>query len=216
MLGTIVNTMSIIIGSLIGLLFSAALVFGGYRLFLVLLPIWGFFFGFALGAQTLQALFGQGFLATTTSWVVGFFIGAIFGLLSYLFYVVGVGILAGSLGYALGAGFMNLIGIDWGLLVWIVGIVVAVVAIAVTFYFNLQKYVIIVATAIGGAGVIVGTLMFGITGVALAKFFENPIRFALQDSPLWTIVFLVVAIAGIALQIMTTRAWELEPYENRI
>lgn len=203
-------------GSMIALLLGLVICFGGYRLFLFLLPIWGFFFGFALGAQTLQALFGQGFLATTSSWVVGFFIGAIFGLLSYLFYVVGVGILAGSLGYALGAGFMNLIGIDWGLLVWIVGIVVAVVAIAVTFYFNLQKYVIIVATAIGGAGVIVGTLMFGITGVALAKFFENPIRFALQDSPLWTIVFLVVAIAGIAWQIMTTRAWEMEPYENRI
>jgi hypothetical protein len=203
-------------GTMIALLVALVVCFGGYRLFLFLLPIWGFFFGFALGAQTLQALFGQGFLATTTSWVVGFFAGAIFGLLSYLFYVVGVGVLAGSLGYALGAGFMNLIGIDWGLLVWIVGIVAAIAVIAVTFYFDLAKYVIIIATAIGGAGVIVGTLMFGITGVAVARLFENPIRFALQDSPLWTIVFLLVAIAGIALQIMTTRAWELEPYENRI
>ena len=203
-------------GTMIALLLGLMICFGGYRLFLFLLPIWGFFFGFGLGAQTMQALFGGGFLATATGWVVGFFVGAIFGLLSYLFYVVGVGILAGSLGYALGAGFMNLIGIDWGLLVWIVGIVVAVVAIAVTFYFNLQKYVIILATSVGGAGVIVGTLMFGVTGVALAKFFENPIRFALQDSPLWTIVFLVVAIAGIVLQILTTQAWELEAYENRI
>lgn len=203
-------------GTMIALLLGLVICFGGYRLFLFLLPIWGFFFGFGLGAQTMQALFGQGFLATTSGWVVGFFVGAIFGLLSYLFYVVGVGILAGSLGYALGAGFMNLIGIDWGLLVWIVGIVVAVVAIAVTFYFDLQKYVIIVATALGGAGIIVGTLMFGLIGVTLARFFENPIRFALQDSPLWTIVFLVVAIAGIAWQILTTRAWELEPYENRI
>ena len=203
-------------GTMIALLLGLVICFGGYRLFLFLLPIWGFFFGFGLGAQTMQALFGQGFLATTSSWVVGFFVGAIFGLLSYLFYVVGVGILAGSLGYALGAGFMNLIGIDWGLLVWSVGIVVAVVAIAVTFYFNLQKYVIILATALGGAGVIVGTLMFGLLGVTLVKFFENPIRFALQDSPLWTIVFLVVAIAGIVLQILTTRAWELEAYENRI
>ena len=31
---------------LIGLLFGLAVVFGGYRLFIVLLPIWGFFFGF--------------------------------------------------------------------------------------------------------------------------------------------------------------------------
>ena len=122
---------------------------------------------------------------------------------------------AGGLGYALGAGFVSLF-VDWGWLAWLVGIVVAVVVIVVTFLFNLQKYVIIVATAIGGAGIIVGTLLFGITGMALAKFFENPVRTALQDRPIWAIIFLIVAAAGIALQIMTTRAWEVEPYENRI
>jgi hypothetical protein len=47
---------------LIGILFGLALCFAGYRLFIILLPIWGFFFGLALGAQTLQALFGMGFL----------------------------------------------------------------------------------------------------------------------------------------------------------
>ena len=45
---------------LIGILFGLALCFAGYRLFLVLLPIWGFFFGLALGAQTMQALLRRG------------------------------------------------------------------------------------------------------------------------------------------------------------
>lgn len=202
--------------TLIALILGMVICFGGYRLFLILLPIWGFFFGFALGAETMQAVFGQGFLATTTSWVVGFVVAAVFALLSYLFYAVGVALLAGSLGYALGAGFMNLIGLDWGWLVWLVGIAVGVVAVIVTFYFNLQKYVIIAATAIGGAGVIVGTLLFGIIGMTLASFFENPIRNALDESPLWTIFFLILAAVGIVWQIMTTRTYEIEPYENRI
>jgi hypothetical protein len=202
--------------TMIALILGLIITFGGYRLFLVLLPIWGFFFGFTLGAQSLQALFGMGFLSTVTSWVVGFFVGAIFALLSYLFYTVGVALVAGALGYALGAGFMNLIGLDWNWLVWLVGIVVAIAVIVVTFLFNLQKYVIIAATAIAGAGIIVGTLLFGITGMAFARFLENPIRIALQDRPIWTIIFLIVAVAGIALQIMTTQAWEIEPYENRI
>jgi hypothetical protein len=202
--------------SMIALILGLIICFGGYRLFLFLLPIWGFFFGFALGAQSMQALFGMGFLSTVTSWVVGFFVGALFGLLAYLFYAVGVALLAGSLGYALGAGFMNLIGLDWNWLVWLVGIIVAVIAVVVTFYFNLQKYVIIATTAIGGAGVIVGTLIFGYAGMVLAKFFENPIRYALQDRPIWTIIFLILAAAGIALQIMMTRTWAIEPYENRI
>lgn len=203
--------------TMIALILGLIITFGGYRLFLVLLPIWGFFFGFALGAQTLQAVFGVGFLSTVTSWVVGFFVGAIFGLLSYLFYAVGVALVAGGLGYALGAGFMNLIGLDWNWLVWLVGIIVAIALVVVTFLFDLQKYVIIAATAIAGAGMIVGTLVFGITGVTIVNFLsENPIQFALQDRPIWTIVFLILAIAGIALQIMANREWEIEAYENRI
>ena len=202
--------------TLIALFLGLVICFAGYRLFLTLLPLWGFFFGFALGAQSLQLLFGEGFLSTVTSWVVGFGVGALFAVLSYLFYAFAVAVVAGSLGYALGAGFMQLINVDIGWLVWLVGIAVAVVVIIATFYFNLQKYAIIIATAIGGAGLIVGTLMFGYIGMTLAKFFENPIRFALNDSPLWTIFFLVMAGLGIAAQIYSSRAYEVEAYENRI
>ena len=202
--------------TLIALFLGLVICFAGYRLFLMLLPLWGFFFGFALGAQSLQLLFGEGFLSTVTSWVVGFGVGALFAVLSYLFYAFAVAIIAGSLGYALGAGFMQLINVDIGWLVWLVGIALAVVVIIATFYFNLQKYAIIIATALGGAGLIVGTLMFGYIGMTLAKFFENPIRFALNDSPLWTIFFLVMAGLGIAAQIYSSRAFEIEAYENRI
>jgi hypothetical protein len=202
--------------TLIALLVGLTICFGGYRLFLVLLPIWGFFFGFGLGAETMQALFGVGFLSTVTSWVVGFIVAAIFALLSYLFYAVGVALVAGALGYALGAGFMNLIGLDWNWLVWLVGIAVGVGVVIVTFYFNLQEYVIIAATAIGGAGVIVGTLLFGFIGMTLAKFFENPVRNALEESWLWALFFVILAVVGIVVQIMTTRVYEIEPYENRI
>jgi len=161
--------------TMIALLFGLVICFFGYRLFLILLPIWGFFFGFVLGAQTLQVIFGVGLFATVTSWVVGFVVGAIFGLLAYLFYAVAVALIAGGLGYAVGAGFMLLIGVDWGFLVWLVGIVVAVAAVVATFYFNLQKWALIAATAIVGAALCVGTFVLGVGGVALAKFIENPI-----------------------------------------
>ena len=64
------------------LLFLGTLIaFAGYRLFLVLLPIYGFFFGLSFGAHSVQALFGDGFLSTTTSWVVGFFAGVLLSLI---------------------------------------------------------------------------------------------------------------------------------------
>lgn len=202
--------------SLIAMVVGLAICFNGYKWFLILLPIWGFFWGFAIGAQTLQAVFGIGFLATVTSWVLGFVVGAVFAMASYLFYLVAVALMAGSLGYALGLGIMGLIGFDFGLITWLVGIVLAVIVAGVTIYFNLYKYVIIVTTAIGGAGTIVITLMFGYGGLTLAQFAENPIRVALQGSPLWTIFFVVLAVLGIASQLATSRAFELEPYEDRI
>ena len=90
--------------TMIGLLFGAIICFGGYRFFLILLPFWGFFFGFGLGAQTVQALLGDAFFATVTSWVVGFVLAVAFAVLSYLFYIVAVALIAGLAGLRTGRG----------------------------------------------------------------------------------------------------------------
>src|SRR6185503_964604 len=111
--------------SLLALFFGFVVTFGGYRFFLILLPIWGFFYGFGFGAHTIQALLGTAFLATVTVWVVGFVMGALFAVLSYLFHIFGVALLAGSLGYALGAALMMGLGLDWGFIPWLVGIVLS-------------------------------------------------------------------------------------------
>jgi hypothetical protein len=200
--------------TMIALLFGMAVTFGGYRLFLALLPIWGFIFGFGLGAQTLQVLFGYGFLATATSWVVGFIVGALFGVLSYMFYIFAVALLAGSVGYSLGVGVMVWLGLSPGFITWIIGIALGIVLIAVTLLFNLQKYVIIIGTAGIGAGLLIGTLMMGVIGVTLTRFLDNPIQTMLQDSPLWTILFLVLAIAGIIVQLRAAPAPEIDTYAS--
>ncbi len=202
--------------TLLALFLGAIILFGGYRLFLVLLPIWGFFFGFGLGAHTVSLLFGDAFFATVTGWVVGLFAGLVFGLLAYLFYAVAVAIIAGSLGYAIGVGFMHAIGIDGSFLVWLVGIALAIVVIFVTFKWNLQKYVIIVSSSVGGALVIVGTFMFGLAGLQVAQLAKNPVQHAFNDSPWWALFALVLVILGIVVQIGTTRVYEIEPYDNRI
>ena len=87
--------------TIIALFIGMAVAFNGYRWFVILLPLWGFIFGFGLGAETMQAVFGTAFLAEVSSWVVGFFVGLIFAVLSYLFYFIGVALFAGSAGSAL-------------------------------------------------------------------------------------------------------------------
>jgi len=180
----------------------------------MLLPIWGFFFGFALGAQTLQALFGIGFLATITSWVVGFIAGAVFAVLSYLFYFAAVALLSGAFGYAVAVGLLTAIGLDFGFLVWIIGIVVGIIVAAAVLYFDIQKYAVIVITAVGGTGVIIFTLLAAFGQLSPVALLFDPVRSAIQNSVWWLLFFLVVAGAGIFVQIKASRAYEVETYNR--
>ena len=199
---------------LIGILFGLVVCFSGYRLFLVLLPIWGFFFGLVFGAQTMQALLPANFpmLASVSSWIVGFIVGGVFAVLSYLFYMVAVAIIAGSLGYSIGVGLLLAIGMQMNFIVWLVGIVVAVILVVVTFRFNLQKWVIIIATGVLGAGVIVGAIV----GMFYPKASDlvNPVKTVLSASPLTAILFIVVAVLGILAQGRQSRNFKLESYDR--
>jgi hypothetical protein len=197
---------------LIGLLFGTALAFAGYRLFIFLLPVWGFFFGLALGAQTIQALFGDAFLATITSWVVGFVVALIFAVLSYAFYLFAVAIIGGSLGYALAVGLLTAIGLQMGFLVWLIGIIAGVALAIVTIVFNVQKWVIIAATAILGSATVFGTILLMFNPAA--QVMANPVRTMLSSSPLMAILFLVVAGLGIYFQFVSTRAVTVVEYNR--
>lgn len=199
----------------IALFFGFAVVFGGYRLFLFLLPIWGFFTGFLLGAQTIHYLFDVGLFATVTGWVVGFFAGLLFAVLSYLFYFVAVGVISFSLGYGVTVGVLAWLGLDPGFLLWLIAVVVGIALAFVVYRFNLQKYAIILTTAVGGTGLIIYTLLVLFNGALAVSLFDNPVKLALDASFWWLLFFLVVAIMGIVAQIRANRSFEIETY-NRL
>jgi len=206
---------AVMCGGMIALLFGLVLAFAGYRLFLILLPIWGFFFGFALGAQSIQALFGEAFLATVTSWAVGFIVAVVFAVLAYLFYIGAVAIVSFSLGYSAAIGLLTALGLPLlgGFIAWIIAVVVGVALAFVVLRFNIQKLVIEFATAFLGAGAIVGVFVLLFGGPA-AQVLENPVKFVLNNSPFWLIVFLVLGIAGFVLQYLHNRSWEVQTYNR--
>jgi hypothetical protein len=204
--------------ALFALIFGLAFCFAGYRVFLVMLPIWGFFAGFWLGAEATSLLLGTGFLATTTGWVIGFVVGLLGAVLSYLFYMLGVGLLAAAFGWAMGAGFMNALGFDPGLLTAMVGIITALVMAGLVVLLNIQKYVIIAITAIGGANAIVlsGLLLFGRVSLEELRGAGNAIAPILQDSWFWLVIWLALGAAGLIVQIMTNRTYvfDREQYQE--
>jgi Ni,Fe-hydrogenase I cytochrome b subunit len=206
---------AVMCGGMIALLFGLVMGFAGYRLFLVILPIWAFFFGFGFGAQTIQTIFPNDALFTTvTSWVVGFIVAAVFAVLAYLFYIFAVAIVSYSLGYAAAVGLLSLLGMQFGFIVWVIGLVAGIALAFVVLRFNIQKLVIEIATAFLGAGVIVGVFLALFGGLPTSQLIQNPVAAALKNSPFWMIVFIVVGAMGLVAQIQNNRSFEAKTYNR--
>lgn len=202
------------IAGMLVLLFGSVLLFGGYRFMIVLLPILGFVFGFGFGAQTIQAVLGDGFLSTTTSWIVGFGMALVFALLSYVMYFSAVALASGALGYLLVVGILQAIGFNFGFFEWLVGVVAGVALAVVTLAFNIQKWVVIAATAILGAAVILGTFLFLFSGVPPSTLAENPVHTAIQGSLYYAVMFLVLVLAGGTFQHASTVNLETDAFNR--
>jgi hypothetical protein len=207
---------SLLCGAVIALAFAAAVCFAGYRLFLVLLPIWGFVFGFGLGAQAIQAITNGNFLGDVTSWVVGLVVAVIFAVLSYLFYFIAIALFSFSAGYAAGVGFMAMIGSQFGLVNFLVGLALGVGVAFVVLRFNVQKWVIIIATSLIGALAMAGIVLFGMPAMSTAVVDMDVIAQALRAYPFMLVLALVAAGGGIAVQYRSTRSWSFEPPADRM
>ena len=71
-----------------------------------------------------------------------------------------------------------------------------------------------VTTAIGGAAIAVGVILLGGGGIDLIRLLESPVRLLFQTSPFMGIVFLLLAVAGIVVQIRANRRFEIETYNR--
>jgi hypothetical protein len=100
----------------------------------------------------------------------------------------------------------------------LVGIIAALLMAALVVLLNIQKYVIIAITAIGGANAIVlaGLLLFGRVSLEGLRGAGNAIAPILQDSWFWLVIWLVLAAAGLVVQIITNRTYvfEREQYQE--
>ncbi len=202
---------------IVAIAMGAAFMTLGYRLALILLPIWGFFAGFLLGAQILQDFFGDGFLATTASWIVGVIIGLVFAVLSYLFWYVAVVIVFASVGYWLGWGFMTLIGFsDTGIVAFAIGLLLGAVFAVAAFVTGVPLAALVVITAVAGAHVLIaGTLViFG--SIEVADLGDGVVRAIILENVGWWLAALGLAVLSIVFQLKTIGDYVLEPPASRV
>jgi hypothetical protein len=208
------GTLATVVAASMVLLLGGIVAFFGYRLLWIILPIWGFFFGLAVGGQGVQAIFGDGFLSTAFSWIIAFCLGVLFAMLSYLFWFIAVALVGGYLGYAVVVGFFGLIGVDLGPIVWLLGVAVGVVTAFLTLRFNVQKYVVIVATALLGASAVVGTIIQLFDPLDPSAFADHPVKVVFDQGIGWAVMLLLIAAVAMAFQFASTRYHEVEQYNR--
>src|SRR5262245_57654205 len=178
---------------------GAVACFAGYRLFRLVLAI----YGFILGAMLASSLMG---ITYTTGMIVAGILGGVAGALLFTFaYYVGIGVLGASMA-------VFLVHIFWpyvshtelpALPVIIASIVGAIIAMV------LQRYVIIVSTAFSGAW----TMILGAAAMAGYRVAERPVAsnvwilYPLTPAPgqRWVpIVWLTLGLFGAAVQFGVT------------
>lgn len=198
----------IVIG-LLGVVLGAAFCFAGFRYFMLLLPIWGLFVGFVVGAGATAALLGEGFLGTIVGIGVGIVVGILFALLSWFYWWGAVVVVAGTLGFALTHWILVAIGFGaeafvTNLIALAGGVAVAVLA----FIANAPKYVAIILTAFAGAGWLVAGIAL-VPGIIKPEQLTNGNIAAIYTQGwLWIVMWAVAAAAGIIAQLAMTARME--------
>jgi hypothetical protein len=202
-----------ILVSLIAILLGLALSLGGYRFFMILLPLWAFFAGFSSTATAITGFWGTAFLTTAVSWVVGILVGLLFAALAYLFYYAAIIILGGIVGYQLGVGFMTWIGFKLGFITMLVALALAIIFAFCAWYLKVPKLVIIILTSLAGAASLLAGVFLAFGTISLADLQWGAVGAVVRQSWWWTLVYLALALLGVAAQwLLTSSRYTLDAY----
>jgi hypothetical protein len=189
-----------IVVGLVALIAGSVFCFSGYRAFRLIIPLWGAFTGFAVGAGAVSAVTGDALLAKPVGWIVGLVLALVFAALAYLYYEVAVVLTMGSLGFLAGSALMTALGVGWNWLIVAVAVLVSVVFAIVALATNLPRIVLVIVSATAGATAMVAGGMLLVGALETADLTRAYVTERIEDDWWWYLGYLVLVIAGIFSQ----------------
>ena len=201
--------------ALIALGLGLVALFFGFRLFLLLLPVWGALVGFLIGASFVAWLLGEGFLSSILGIVVGVVVGIGGALISVVWWWVGVVIAIGGFGFAIGYGVLPELGLDVGVLNLLVGLAIGVVFAVAAVVLRLPRLFVVTATALWGAGAVLAGVLIFLDEIQPEAVGYGAVDAVVATSLLWLIVYLGLAIVGAVAQLATSEDIALTPPDGR-
>jgi hypothetical protein len=197
------------------LILGIAFCFGGYKWFMILLPVMAFLVGFGVGAAAVSGVYGDSMLSFIVIIVAGLIVGLLLAVLAYLFFNLAVILLGAALGFTIGSGLAYYLGFESGPISFVAGIIAAVVVAFLAFRLNLPKYIIIALTALIGSEAIIAGILLMVGYTVPSDLQLGLLGSMLSHSVAWSFVWLILAAAGAAIQLHRAKLYELDLEASR-
>ena len=136
--------------------------------------------------------------------MVGIAVGLLFAVLAYAYYEVSVVLAMAATGFVLGATLMVALNVTWTWVVIVVGVLAGLALAVLAILADLPMILLVVLTAMAGAATLVAGCMLVAGSLNTADVGSTRVIQQIQQSPGWWILYVVVAAAGVVLQIRTT------------
>lgn len=198
--------MNEIILGCIAVVVGALFCFRGYLTMRLVIPIWGAFVGFSVGAGAVAAITGDNLLAGAASWITGLVVAIVFSTLAYLYYEISVAVAMGGIGFMLGSSLMVALNVEWTWLIVLVGVLAALALGVVAIVADLPMIILTVLTATAGATAVVAGLMLLVGTVTAENLDRADVVAIIHDEPAWWILYGLTAVLGIIAQTRMMRS----------
>ncbi len=188
-----------VVVGLIAIVVGALFCFRGYIAMRFIIPIWGGFIGFMVGAGLVASAQDDGLLRTLLGWLVGLVTALVFAVCAYLYYELAVVLAMAAMGFVLATALLVAIGVTWSWVLGLVGVLAGLAVAALVIATDVPAILLVVLTAVAGATTIVGGATLVVNDVDLAEL-DRSITERWDAEPWWYVLEVILVIAGIVAQ----------------
>jgi len=184
---------------ILAIIAGCAMLVAGQFVLRFVIPIWGFFAGFAFGAGLVAEFADEHFLGTVLGWVLGLVFALVFAILAYLYYYIAIVIVMGAAGFAIGSGLVVALGISWSWVAVLIGLAAGLVVGVLAVVVDMPMIVLVIVGSIAGAVSVTAGVMLMVGELNSRDFTRGDFTDTVANSAGWSLLLLALAVVGLVI-----------------